>query len=112
MPYITGARRISRYTPAFTIVALCNSAEEGVGATMAPSSQREKGNCALLVSAAKASKITGATTNLPSHRIRLCRSVIPKRTPAQKMAAANPSPPSRFIHRARKLFCTASLVRV
>ena len=41
------------------MVALCSSALEGVGATMAPSSQEEKGSWADLVSAAKASSATG-----------------------------------------------------
>ena len=41
------------------MVALCSSALEGVGATIAPSSQEEKGICADLVSAAKASSTTG-----------------------------------------------------
>ena len=43
VPLNAGARRIKRYTPAFTIVALCSRALEGVGATMAPRSQEEKG---------------------------------------------------------------------
>jgi hypothetical protein len=39
-----GASLMIKYTPAFTMVAECNRAEEGVGATIAPSSQEEKGN--------------------------------------------------------------------
>ena len=35
------------------MVALCSRALEGVGATMAPNSQLEKGSCADLVKAAK-----------------------------------------------------------
>ena len=42
-----------------TMVALCSSALEGVGATIAPSSQEEKGIWADLVRAAKASSTTG-----------------------------------------------------
>ena len=41
------------------MVALCSSALEGVGATIAPSSQEEKGIWADLVRAAKASSTTG-----------------------------------------------------
>ena len=59
LPSMAGARRISRYTPALTIVAECRSALVGVGATIAPRSQPEKGSCALLVSPANARKTTG-----------------------------------------------------
>ena len=41
------------------MVALCSSALEGVGATIAPSSQEENGIWADLVRAAKASSTTG-----------------------------------------------------
>src|SRR5699024_3744780 len=56
-----GDRRMRRYTPALTMVALCSRALDGVGATMAPSSQEEKGSCADLVRPAKASMTTGMT---------------------------------------------------
>ena len=92
-----------------TIVALCSSALEGVGATIAPSSQEENGSCADLVSPASASSATGITapaaTTSPS-----C--TVPAVAAATAIAIAKPSPPSRFIHSARKLLCTASSVRV
>ncbi len=46
------------------MVAECSSALVGVGATMAPSSQPQKGICALLVRAANASRATGVSTAL------------------------------------------------
>ncbi len=58
-----GASLIIRYTPAFTIVAECSRAEDGVGATIAPKSQEENGSCADFVSAATQSKNTAASTS-------------------------------------------------
>ena len=55
VPFKAGARRINKYTPALTMVALCSRALEGVGATMAPNSQVEKGSWALLVNPARQS---------------------------------------------------------
>ena len=43
-PWNAGEIRSSRYTPAFTIVALWSRALDGVGATMAPRSQVENGS--------------------------------------------------------------------
>src|SRR3974390_56600 len=59
VPEMTGAMRTTRYTPAFTIVLECNSADTGVGATMAPSNQLENGSCADLVMPAKQSSAAG-----------------------------------------------------
>src|SRR5690606_40872651 len=46
-----GKKRAKIYTPAFTIVAECRYADTGVGAFIAPGSQKWKGNCADLVNA-------------------------------------------------------------
>ena len=54
----TGASFTSKKTPAFTMVEECNSAEVGVGATMAPRSQVWNGICAALVMPAKARAVT------------------------------------------------------
>ncbi len=51
VPPSAGEKRISRKTPAFTMVAECRKADTGVGAAMAPGSQKWKGNCADLVKA-------------------------------------------------------------
>ena len=61
VPDNAGAKRISRYTPALTMVALCKSALDGVGATMAPSSQEENGSWADFVSPARERSATGIT---------------------------------------------------
>ena len=91
------------------MVALCSRALEGVGATIAPKSQEEKGSWADFVSPARASMAMGITepafTTSPSW-------ALPKVEAATAMAMAKPRPPKRFIHRARKLLCTASSVRV
>ena len=58
---IAGDNLNSIYIPAFTMVALWRSADEGVGATMAPISHVEKGICAAFVSAANAIRATGMT---------------------------------------------------
>ena len=59
VPRSSGASRSTRYTPAFTMVLECRSADTGVGATIAPSSQEEKGIWADLVMPAKARSATG-----------------------------------------------------
>ena len=59
VPRSTGARRRTRYTPAFTMVLECRSADTGVGATMAPRSQEEKGIWADFVMPAKARSAAG-----------------------------------------------------
>jgi hypothetical protein len=43
-------------------VAECSNAEEGVGATIAPNSQEEKGSCADFVRAARDKRNTGTST--------------------------------------------------
>lgn len=58
LPPSDGASRISRYTPALTMVEEWSMADTGVGATMAPSSQPENGICADLVRAAPAMRNT------------------------------------------------------
>ena len=47
---------MSKNTPALTMVEECRSAEVGVGATMAPSSQVWNGICAALVMPANAKR--------------------------------------------------------
>ena len=59
-PSSAGDIRISRYTPALTMVALCSSALEGVGATMAPRSHVENGSWADFVMPARARHISGS----------------------------------------------------
>ena len=61
----TGDNLIIRKTPAFTMVEECSKAEVGVGATIAPSSQLEKGICAALVIPANTSSAAGTTTLYP-----------------------------------------------
>ena len=61
---MSGERRISRKTPALTIVEEWSRALVGVGATMAPSSQVWKGICAAFVSAAKESRPSGSIAKL------------------------------------------------
>ena len=109
VPAIAGERRISRYTPALTIVALCSRALGGVGATIAPSSQEENGSWADLVSPARASSAIGigAPTRTTSSSC-----TVPSVAAETAIAMAKPRPPKRFIHSARKLLCTASSVRV
>ena len=63
LPDIRGERRSNIYTPTLTIVAECNNALLGVGATMAPRSHLENGICALLTRAANANNVTGARTS-------------------------------------------------
>ena len=58
---MTGHRRASRKTPAFTIVAECRKAETGVGAAIALGSQKWNGNCALLVSAPSRMRTSAGT---------------------------------------------------
>ena len=61
-PSRTGAHRRVMYTPALTMVLECSSAEQGVGATIAPSSHFAKGNCAALFIPAKQIKSAGSIT--------------------------------------------------
>ena len=112
VPCIIGDSLSSRYTPALTIVAECKSAEVGVGATIAPSSQPEKGSCADLVSAAKASIAAGNIAMAGSAaKSRSCDILVISMIPTQNMMAAmNPHPPRRFIQSALKEFVTASPV--
>ena len=58
----SGAIFTSRKTPALTMVDECSRALVGVGATMAPSSQRWKGICAALVRPAMDSSMSGMTS--------------------------------------------------
>ena len=51
VPPSAGENRTSRNTPALTMVAECRKAETGVGAAIAPGSQKWNGNCADLVKA-------------------------------------------------------------
>jgi hypothetical protein len=51
VPASTGYMRMSRNTPALTMVAECRYADTGVGAAMASGNQKWNGNCALLVNA-------------------------------------------------------------
>ena len=53
-----GDRRATRKTPAFTIAAECRNADTGVGAAMAPGSQKWNGAMADLVSAPTTSRTT------------------------------------------------------
>ena len=48
---ISGAKRATRYIPALTMAAECRYAETGVGAAIAPGSQKWAGTMADLVSA-------------------------------------------------------------
>ena len=68
-----GDRRISRKTPALTIVEECKRALVGVGATMAPSNHVWKGIWAALVSAAKASSASGSMARLAEAPPRLTK---------------------------------------
>ncbi len=77
---------------------------------MAPKSQPLKGSWALLVSPAKASRITGmiATVVPLPMATRSCKVFTCSTSAAYTMATANPRPPNRFIHKARKELRTAS----
>ena len=97
--------------PALTIVAECSSADEGVGATMAPISQVEKGSCAALVSAAIATRptqITAGTSPICAYSISLWKDTQFSYLAKYTIPTASAVPPSRFIHRALKELLTAS----
>ena len=110
----TGQSFMIRNTPAFTIVEECSKAEVGVGATMAPSSQPENGIMAALVKPQKTSSATAISTGceLRPRLISMESSTDSYSAPSQRMAAANATPPSRFIQRALNEFSTASSVCV
>ena len=108
-PWNAGEIRSSRYTPAFTMVALWSNALEGVGATMAPRSQVENGSCADLVSPARARQISGSIAPTLT-TLRSC--TVPLTFAIHAIATANPRPPRRFIQSAQKLLFTASSERV
>ena len=110
----SGHNLIIRNTPAFTMVEECSSAEVGVGATIAPSSQPEKGIMAALVKPQKTNRATIISTGFApcpsfssaeSSTVWYC-------TPSQTIAAAKATPPSRFIHKALKELLMASSVWV
>jgi hypothetical protein len=63
MPSIT-LNRINKYTPAVTKVEEWTNADTGVGAAMAAGNQAEKGICALLVMAAKITKVVIVQSSL------------------------------------------------
>ena len=109
---MTGAMRSTRYTPAFTMVLECSSADTGVGATIAPSSQLENGSCADLVMPAKQSRAAGSSASAGFEVISVCNSMLPLWRWNQTIAAANASPPARFITNARSAFCFACSVCV
>ena len=109
---ITGASLMSRYTPALTIVALCKSADVGVGATIAPRSHFENGSSADFVIAANASRMTGISTAALSWLTSTCRFDVSSTIDAYMIAPANPRPPRRFIHKARNELFVASSVFV
>ena len=107
VPSSIGEMRIRRYTPAFTMVAECKRADVGVGATIAPRSQPQNGNCALFVIAAKASITSTIMTpgqaflSMASSSERL---VSLSCSAEYRIATIKPHPPRRFIQSALKEF--------
>ena len=67
-----GLRRISRKTPATTIVLECSRAETGVGPSMAEGSQGCRPNCADFPAAAKMRPIRGSVRSLPWASEKIC----------------------------------------
>ena len=110
VPRSTGARRRTRYTPAFTMVLECRRAETGVGATMAPSSHEEKGICADFVNPAKASSTAGRRAAPFSIETRWSSSTVPRVEARRMMAPANARPPSMLSVRARNALPRDSVV--
>ena len=90
----------------------CSSADTGVGATMAPSSQLEKGSWADFVMPAKQSRAAGSSASECFEVISACNSMLPLWRWNHTMASAKAKPPARFITSARKAFCRASSVPV
>ena len=91
----TGASAATRYTPAFTIAAAWRYAETGVGAAIAPGSQKWKGAMADLLSAPTsmrraASVAVGPTGTSCSTS---CSRNVPVVTPKVTMPTSIASPP-------------------
>ena len=61
-----GANRATRYTPALTIAAACRYAETGVGAAIAPGSQKWNGSSADLVAAPTRTHTIATVTAVPA----------------------------------------------
>lgn len=107
-----GASLMMRKTPALTMVEECRSAEVGVGATIAPRSQPEKGIIADFVNPQKtrsaAISSTGSRPRAQIHQERQLDRVVvfPRRT----IANAKASPPKRFIQSALQELWIASFV--
>ena len=60
-----GVSRATRYTPAFTIAAACRYALTGVGAAMAPGSQKWNGTIADFDSAPTSTRISATAAAVP-----------------------------------------------
>ena len=110
-----GASLTSKNTPAFTMVEECSSAEVGVGATMAPSSQVWNGICAAFVTPANASAVAGSAASTgnaePSCKNSSMDSV-PNCTAMAYRPTKKPRPPARFMTIWRNALRMASSVRV
>ena len=97
------------------MVAECKSAEDGVGATIAPINHLENGSCADFVKAAKAIKAMGITVTpfpITPFSTRLIRETSFCANAKYTIPQASAVPPRRFIHKARKEFSIASSVLV
>lgn len=97
------------------MVEECNSAEVGVGATMAPRSQVWNGICAALVMPAKARAVTAKVVRAglfwPMTR-NSQNEKVPTVSAQHHSATRNPRPPARFMMIWRKALAIASSVRV
>ena len=94
------------------MVLECNSADTGVGATIAPSSQLENGSWADFVMPAKHNSAAGRSTRDCLEASRACNSMRPVCRCSHTMAIAKASPPARFITSARNALRFASSVCV
>ena len=102
VPPRTGEKRISRNTPALTIVALCRKAETGVGADIAPGSQKWNGTCADLVNApsrnsARIAPYIGCSRTCGPAASTTSRSWLPTTWPSISIASNRHSPPIAVI---------------
>src|SRR6478609_2187062 len=93
-PAMAGDRRSSRNTPALTMVLEWRRAEVGVGAYIAPMSQDENGIWALLVRPGRIAWPAGPA-------VMRARSNPLGSFERSTSATENPSPPMRFMFRAR-----------